>query len=254
MCFLCNKPIASFKKENPCLHWLLRPRGFKKKHFPDLFRVHEYTQISAYARWAATVGAPLKNINDLKDEHKGGKFIDFTARYKHIKWSFSCGESDFIGHPGKAGSDFPHYHFQMQLDDRPFINYKDFHIPFHEGDMLALTMQRDYPNLVHHDYGSAMSMGEVFDNEELMHTLVDHSTPMNDEESAGLHMSTILMAKEGERLSGDDLADAFEQAHREKRTVASVFKEKFKDSHIITEISAGDGVVQAHPRSERKKR
>ncbi|MDY7035230.1 MAG: transposase [Thermodesulfobacteriota bacterium] len=31
-----NKPLKTFSANNPCIHWLLRPKKFKKKHFPSL--------------------------------------------------------------------------------------------------------------------------------------------------------------------------------------------------------------------------
>src|SRR5436190_11815888 len=64
-CSFCGKPLASFSAEHPCLHWLLRPTGFKKKNFPGLCSVFGYFRIAAYVRWVASIEAPGKNINDL---------------------------------------------------------------------------------------------------------------------------------------------------------------------------------------------
>ena len=42
-CYLCGKPLKTFSVKNPCLHWLLRPKGFKKKHFPLLFDAFSFS-------------------------------------------------------------------------------------------------------------------------------------------------------------------------------------------------------------------
>lgn len=31
ICYLCGNSLASFSKKLPCPHWLMKPKGFKKK-------------------------------------------------------------------------------------------------------------------------------------------------------------------------------------------------------------------------------
>ena len=57
--------------------------------------------IENYLRWVASEEAFAKNINDLADEGSG-KLLELTIKYKNLKWSFSCGESDLNGHEGGA--------------------------------------------------------------------------------------------------------------------------------------------------------
>ncbi|ABB33181.1 hypothetical protein GeomeDRAFT_1519 [Geobacter metallireducens RCH3] len=252
VCSICNKPLKTFSVSNPCLHWLLKPKGFKKNHFKYLMENFRYFRISAYARWVAAIDGPIRNINDLKDEHSGNKIFDFTARYKHITWSYSCSDTDFKGHSTSRNSDFPHYHMQMYVNKMPFIKYNDFHIPFHNEDLCDLELLINNSDIVKHSYGRGDGMEAIFSNEDALNFIIDKSTPTTDAEAA-FHMSTIVMAPEGGTISGDEIHEAFEEAKATGRTMASVLRERLKDANIRTIVSPGEGVPEAMPRSGRNK-
>jgi hypothetical protein len=131
-CYLCLKPLASFSKKSPCLHWLLNPKGFKKKDFPAIAKRYGYFQIQSFLRWVANRDDFARNINDLPEEGTDGKLFEVTIKYKRLEWAFSCAESDYEGHATSQHAKHQHYHFQMRIDRRPFINYSDFHLPFSE--------------------------------------------------------------------------------------------------------------------------
>jgi len=254
-CSLCRKPLKTFSAESPCLHWLLRPKKFKKKHFPLLYEKFTYFRTAAYVRWVASVESPLRNINDIAEEHPGEKIIDFTAKYKHITWSFSCGKSDFEGHKGKRYGNFPHYHMQMTLNQQGFISYNDFHIPFHSDDLYDLELFTNHKDVIKHGYGRGAGMQEILGNEETVELLVDESDATDNPEEAALKLDTIIMAKEGETLSGALLEEAFKEAKATGKTVTSILRSKLKDTgaSITTIVSPGDGVPEAQQRKGRKK-
>jgi hypothetical protein len=52
-CYLCHHPIASFSTQRPCLHWLLKPKGFKKKHIVEVVNHYDFFQLQSYLRWVA---------------------------------------------------------------------------------------------------------------------------------------------------------------------------------------------------------
>ncbi len=250
-CSLCDKPLGTFSADIPCLHWLLRPKRFKKKHFPLLYGAFTYFRIEAYVRWVAGADSPLKNVNDLKDEHPGDKLIDFTARYRHITWSISCGRSDLQGHINSTAGNFPHYHFQMQLDGRPFINYSDFHVPFHKDDLYDLELFLNHRDIARqsHSYGAGMS--ELLEKEDALEFIVKRSIPTDDEENAAFELSTVMMAPEGKTLSGEALYEAIQHAKASGKTIASVMRERFGDASITTIVSPGKGVPDPKPRTPR---
>lgn len=120
-CFACKDDLTSFHKDRPCVHWLLKPNGFTKWHFPDVANKFSCSQIQAFLRWVASEEAFARNINDLSDEGTG-KLIELTIRYKDCEWSISCGENDFLGHQTNSeNSKRPHYHFQMRYNRGAFI-------------------------------------------------------------------------------------------------------------------------------------
>lgn len=253
LCHVCGKPLASFSKNSPCLHWLLKPKGFKKRDFPLIYGSFNYAQISSFARWMASTVSSIANVNDLVEEHSGNKFIDFTARYRHITWSFSCGNSDFEGHQKSAVYNFPHYHLQMRISDRPFINYSDFHIPFTQQDYEQLKYIRDNPGTIRATYYPAPGMQEILDDEGSLDAIIEHTTPVERVEDSAFHLQTFVQANNGERISGELMAAAVEEAKREKKTLASVLKRKFSNAEVSHIISPSEGFVKAMPRAPRKK-
>jgi len=252
ICSICGKPIKTFSMKTPCLHWLLKPKGFKKKHFEEVYKNFRYIRISAYVRWVAAVDGPLKNINDLIDEHPGKKIFDFTAKYKHMTWSFSCSESDYKGHSSSTNSDFPHYHMQMYINNMPFIKYNDFHIPFDNEDLCSLEAILNHSDIVKHSYGRGDGMESILGNEDALDLIINKSNPTNNDNDAAFHMRTIVMAPEGGTISGDEIHEALKEAKETGRTMAAVLRERLKDANIMTIVSPGEGVPEPMQRSGRK--
>ena len=255
-CSICMKPLKTFSAQTPCLHWLLRPKKFKKKHFPTLYNAFSYFRISGYVRWAASLDGPMKNINDIQAEHPGGKLIDFTAQHRHITWSFSCGKSDYEGHKTTKSGNFPHYHMQIKLNGNVFIRYNDFHIPFHDYDLFDIELFNKHKEFAVYSYARGAGMQELMGNKEGLEFIVDHSTPTDNSEEAAYNISTMVVAKDGETISGDLIADAIKEAKESGRTIASVMREKRKDTtaNITTIISPGNGVPETQQRTGRKKK
>lgn len=255
-CSICMKPLKTFSAQTPCLHWLLRPKKFKKKHFPILYNEFTYFRISGYVRWIASLDGPMKNINDIQAEHPGGKLIDFTVRHKHITWSFSCGKSDYEGHKTTKSGNFPHYHMQIKLNGNIFIRYNDFHIPFHDYDLFDIELFTKHKDFAVYSYGRGVGMQGLMGSEEGLEFIVDHSTTTDNPEEAAYSLSTMVMAKDGETISGDFIADAVKEAKESGRTIASVIQKKRKDTNanITTIVSPGDGVPETQQRKGRKKK
>lgn len=86
ICYMCNKSFSSFDVNEPCLHWLLRPPSFDKKHLPLVYSQYDYNRIQPYLRWLANAEVPFKNINDLVEEKSSKKIIENTIRYKNFEW------------------------------------------------------------------------------------------------------------------------------------------------------------------------
>jgi hypothetical protein len=250
-CYICRKPLSSFSKKAPCLHWLLKPKGFKKNDFPEMAQRFGFFKIQTYLRWVANTHAFARNINDLTEAAPRAKLIELTIRYRNIEWAFSCGESDYQGHATSQHAKQPHYHFQMRIDQRPFINYSDFHVPFSEGDILSLEAKRRLPNVVKHKFPGGEGMSEVL-NDETLEVIVAGGVTTDNEADAPLRLDTIVTADEGTTIKGEDLYNIMQEAKAKGVTISSLMHQ-LPNAKTQVIVTPGPGVVEQAPRSGRKK-
>lgn len=256
-CYLCGKSVSTTSKDNPCLHWLLRKCKFKKKSFPLLIDKYDYYQISCYLHWVANAETGSRNINNLKEESSERKLFETTIRWKNIEWTLDCSKNDFKGHSGTK-TNFPHWHFQMQIDGMQFINFNDFHIPFSKDDQLKITLENDSDSGFTHTFGlGGQGMQERIDQfsrdpDEFITNAMATSNP----DEGAIHMSSIIMgAKDG--IDGDKINEALEMARSTGKTLTHCFREVLsddKDVSIKTFASPAESVPAIAKRSERKRR
>lgn len=250
-CYLCDRPLSSFSKTRPCLHWLLKPKGFKKNDIPAVAERFGLFQTQTYLRWVANTEGFAKHINDLAEEGSGGKLVELTIRYRNLEWSFSCAETDFSGHQSSQHAKHPHYHLQMRLDRRPFANFSDFHLPLHEDDIVGIETRRRLPNIVKHKFPHGEGMADVL-NDDTVEALVLQGTSAPDEGEASLKLDTIAMADEGTTISGDDLYEIIQEAKAKGVTVTSLMH-KLKNAKTRVYVTPGPAVVEQAARTGRKK-
>jgi hypothetical protein len=254
-CWVCGDALTAFDPAKPCPHWLLKPDGFGKEHFNLLAEKYSVTKLEHYARWVANEEAFAKNINDLADEGSG-KLVELTAKYKNLQWSFSCGASDLSGHEGAAEhSQRPHWHFQMYVNDQPFIRYNDFHAPLSEEDVGLLEHMRKNPGKVRKRFAGGAGMGDVLHESTLDQVVaLGRSAETDDEADFGaVALSTIMIAEPGKSFSGDEIYRLIQEARAEKVTVTSKLRQ-LKEGRITTFVSPGPGVVAQAVRSGGRKR
>ena len=245
-CSICDADLSSFNKGQPCLHWLLRPPGFTKRHFMEVANRFGFFQIQAYLRWVANEEAKAQNINDLRVEGTGKK-IEVTIRYKTYEWSFSCGESDYAGHmTASPEAQQPHYHFQMRVNRAAFIRYNDFHVPFSDMDIVQMEAASAAPDVVKGAFLGGESMSDVLNNETL-EAVVRHGILPSDSNNAPIKLDSIVMAEEGSAISGDSIEAIFAEARGKGVTVASLLH-KLPNVKVTTIVTPGPGVVEQAPR------
>ncbi|MDP2256328.1 MAG: hypothetical protein Q8K05_09775 [Polaromonas sp.] len=249
ICYLCDKTLTSFSKKSPCPHWLMKPKGFKKNDLPAIAEKYGFYQIQAFLRWVANHDAFARNINDLSEEGTG-KLFEVTIKWKNIEWAFSCAESDYQGHATSQHSKHQHYHFQMRLDNRPFINYSDFHLPFNEIDIINIETMRARPEKVKQRFSFGEGMSDLLSDETVEHIVNASASP--DQESHGMFkLDSIAMAEEGKKISGDDVYALFQEAKEKGVTVASLMH-KLPNARTQVIVTPGPGVVEQAPRGGRK--
>ena len=249
-CYLCGKPFKTMSRENPCLHWLLRQCKFKKKDFPHLYAKYGYGNIAAFIRWCANEERHLSNINDLEDEKSDRKVISYTVKWRNIEWTFDCSDNDLQGHQG-ASIDYPHYHFQMRIDGRQFINFNDFHLPFTEQDLFVLSLRNS--DWFHHGFGSIGSGMQDAISLDLEAILKETVTPDN-EEDATYHFSTMIDASENP-ISGEELYEIQQEAQRTGKSFALLAQERLSGkAKVQTVVSPAETIPDIASRTKHKRR
>lgn len=250
-CYLCDKDFKTISKETPCVHWLLRRGKFKNKDIVLIANKFGYINICAYLRWCANAERMVANINDIKEEAPDGKILSSTIRWRNIEWSFDCSPNDFAGHGGSHSS-FPHYHFQMRIDGRQFINFNDYHLPFNDLDLFVLRLSKE-PGM-HFDFGShGIGMQDAMDIDP--EDIINHTTYTEDEEEAAFNIQTIIMAPNNP-IRGEEVFAAIEESKKTGRTMAAIFREKFEgtDVGVTSIIGPSETVPKITPRTEHKPR
>jgi hypothetical protein len=250
-CYLCDRPLASFSEKSICLHWLLKPKGFKKKHFHSLGLAFGFFRMQSYLRWVANREGFAKNINDIQDEQADAQIAEVTICYRHLEWSFSCKEGDYQGHASTRHSSHPHFHFQMRVSGKQFINYSDFHVPFTEDDIIKIESIRALPERFVHQYPFGWGMEDALGEEMLPEIIASATMRTADDEPSVFSISSVVRAEEGHLIKGDDIADLIEEANQRKVPISSLLHNlPNARSQII--VSPGSDVVEKAPRGRKQ--
>jgi len=249
ICYLCGEAFDQMRASEPCTHWLLRRCRFRKKDFSKIYTRYDYHNIAAFLRWCANEEAYARNINDLAEERAERKVISYTIKWKNIEWTFDCAENDLKGH-GVGHSLFPHYHFQMRIDGRQFINFNEFHIPFSDRDKFNISLRHE--PYIRQDFGSAGSgMQDAMDVD--LEKILEHTLPTDDENDGLYHISTI--AEFDPPISGEELHEIFEEAKLTRRTISVVMRERAQDrAKMTTIVSPIENIPDIAHRTEHKPR
>ena len=252
ICYLCNKPFKTISHDNPCLHWLLRRCKFKKKDFPKIYEKYSYGNIASFIRWSANQERLLSNINDLEDEKSDRKIISYTVKWKNIEWTFDCSKNDFSGHENTS-INYPHYHFQMRIDGRQFINFNDFHVPFTDYDVFVLQTSIEQGDWFKHSFG-AIGSGMQDAVSVSLDKILEHSSPTENVEEATYHFSTIIDASSNP-ISGEEIYEMQQEAERTGKSFALIAQQRLKNrAQVQTMISPADSIPDIASRTEHKPR
>lgn len=252
ICYLCNKPFKTITTKDPCLHWLLRRGKFKKKDFPEIYKKFGYGNIAAFLRWCANQERLLSNINDLKEEKSDRKIISYTIKWKNIEWTFDYSKNDFGGHKGTS-IHYPHYHFQMRIDGRQFINFNDFHIPFNDYDLFVLKTEMEQEWFKHDFGGIGSGMQEAMSVKPEL--ALEYMTNSENEEQATYHLSTMVDTRDNP-ISGELIYEIGQESKRTGKPMALLLKERLKGTSatIETTVSPADSIPDIASRTEHKRR
>lgn len=248
ICWVCGDSLDSFDELKPCQHWLLLPKGFRKKHFKKLFEIATIDKIEGFLRWYVNAREFAKNINDLKEEHDTTKIKAMTIKHNNLEWSFSISPSCFKGDHGSHG---PHYHFQMRVDGRPFQDYSDRHIKLSDYEVWLINIDLgNHPKINRFErHGAGMQDLLDFADPEV---LLENMRSTKDDSNAAFNISTMVIADDGETISGDDIADLIEE-HNRTGTPMHQLAKKLQKVKTTVFIEPGEGVPEAAQRTQRNR-
>ncbi len=169
--------------------------------------------------WISYQENNFANINNLSLEKDKNKIWEVTIKYKNLKWSLTCSQTDFIGHKD-TNHNFPHYHFLMNVNGKPFISFNDFHIKLTPDDIIRMRCHNQSSGkFVHTWYVPGMEELFKLGPNELLKDL----KVAEDESSAPLHVMSMFEMDGGiseeamnkalmkHKETGDSLAKCFSE-------------------------------------------
>jgi len=249
-CYICQSYLSTFDKELPCVHWLLRPAGFDKRHFPLIYKKFRYGRINSWCRWIANSIVPIQNINDLVAEKRSKKVIEETILYREYEWSFSCDNNDLKGHNHGEYGRMSHYHFQMKINGNLFIKYRDFHIPLEQEDIFEINV--DLGNI------QGVTRRRIFDSgmQEAItkikpEKMLKKMRVSEKKDTQTWRLQTLLTAKNGKMISGDVIWNLIKKSKETGKPFASLVEE-LDDVSVERMITPGPAVPKIARRKDRK--
>jgi hypothetical protein len=250
-CYLCNENLTRSNLKKPCLHWLLRKhKKIKKKHIEQLLKISEVFRVLSYLRWVAKTEGSLSQINDFEaySERKDLVYQE-NIRYKNIEWTIWIKKDDLKGH-GRAHSKYPHYHIQITIDDLPFVDFTDFHIPLSEWEIFNIHARRGKFS----SYKYAFPFGETYSD---LFSLVPEDKILSgmvstkDESKAQFHLRSFIEAEPGKTIKGEDIQQLLEERERTGVPLAKLVQ-KLKGVKVKTVVTP-ENLIEPTTRKKRKR-
>lgn len=237
-CKYCGKNLDYFNKKETCFHWLLRPNGVRTRNIKRLLDHYGLIRVRAYLRWLAHSERALTNINDLREEQSDHMIVHESIKYKTLKYTLHCSETDFTGH---RDSNFPHYHFQMILNGLIFFKFSQHHAKLLDTDIFELKLLLEHPDMfaVGPFFGAGIqNMFDAFKPEELL----EHMEPSTDENFAPFNVQTMVVAKNGHKIPGSKIMEIYELSKKENITIAQAIRKSDLEADITTMINPSDNL------------
>lgn len=250
-CYLCGLEYSKLDLNYPCNHWMLRPCNIKKDILIKAIETNGLEYSSMFLKWLAnTIDPPYININDLPEEGDVSKIIDWTIKYKNFKWGFSCGQGDLEGHKDSE-VDYPHFHFQMEIDGYSFIKYNDFHIPLSEYDLFMLEVKQGKNKNYKYTDAFGMGMKEAFEFLSNQNEPYIGMKPAQNLDNGQFRFQTLIEDNSGNGIDFEEINKIMVKARQENKTMSEL-AEEIPNVNILRIISPADSVIEKGSRNKRK--
>ena len=155
------------------------------------------------------------------------------------------------GHQNSIVGNKPHYHIQMKVDDRIFLKFSDYHIPFSDQDLFTIELFEQAGDRVVKNGPHGLGMSSL-NNKEILDFIDDTITLTDDFDNATISRQTFIQAPEGETISGELIQKALIESRRTKKPIGKILERLITKAKIQTVLSPGDGVPKMSKRSRKK--
>lgn len=140
----------------------------------------------------------------------------------------------------------------MRIDGREFINFNDFHVPFHDQDLLVLSLSQEQGEWFHHNFGnigSGMEEALSLDPEVALEYMSSA-----DEDNATYHLSTIIEAID-QPIPGELIDEIREESQKTGQPMSYIAKKKLAGiANVLTVITPSESIPDIASRTEHKRR
>lgn len=259
-CYICWKDLSYFSENFPCIHTILLAWDIKKGLYRKLLswvvKKWSYHNISAMCRRAANTEQHW-NINDLIEEKKSEKFFEYTIKYKEKEFTFSCSNSDLVGHKNSTNANFPHRHLQVRYKWFPYLNFNDDHIKFDKYDLFMFNAQKTGRFLGWWWYGWAWPQEHLDIIDEAVKSWIDPSKYLKSSKNWtwDIRVQTFISAKEWEFIPWDLLESVMRESETTWKTMNYIVKEKYWNKYSIkTYFTPPDDIPDIAERNNPRKK
>lgn len=141
----------------------------------------------------------------------------------------------------------------MRIDGQQFINFNDFHLPFHDYDLFVLSTSMEQGDWFKHNFGTIGSgMQEAIDIS--LNDILEHTTISENQDEAIYHFSTLIDASDNP-ISGEEIYEIQKEAERTGKSFAYVAQHRLQGrANVQTIISPSDSIPNIASRTEHNRR
>jgi hypothetical protein len=140
----------------------------------------------------------------------------------------------------------------MRIDEKRYIDYGDFHIPFHDSDIKTMEAMREVPNYRMRRLSGVISMANVF-ADDAIEQLATEGRTANDDVEGVVKLDHFVIAEKGKPMRAEDVLAAIRKAHAEGKPATQLLH-TLPNVTVQTIATPAAGVVEQANRRGRRKR
>jgi hypothetical protein len=138
----------------------------------------------------------------------------------------------------------------MRVNELPFIDYNNFHLPLSARDMRVIEAERIGAATVRYEGGEGLS--EIF-TEANLERLATTGTPVSEGGEGLAKLDHFVVSKDPDGMRAEDILSAVRKAKAANKPMTEFLRE-IADANVTTIVSPGPGTVAQAPRKGGRKK